>query len=219
MEPQLLQGEGNLLWVGRWKMIELHHGVSWTRVWTPWAAEPILGLATAALRGQNTGRGGRSHGADGEVAVGDLSGTSRQGELAYQWSPEANRAVFYPRVVCPYSGSDRLEWRVSTGLGTVYATTVTYPFQGDALQRRADRLRRRLPDDEPGRGDRPDGGARSACGSSSVSIRPGGDQPAYPVFIPAERRVMSGLYAAARRSSAPRKAISARSPPGSMSSI
>src|SRR5438270_6785063 len=46
------------------------------------------------------------------------------GELAYQWSPEANRAVFYPRVICPFSGSDRLEWRVSAGLGTVYATTV-----------------------------------------------------------------------------------------------
>jgi uncharacterized OB-fold protein len=42
------------------------------------------------------------------------------GELAYQWSPEAGKAVFYPRVICPYSGSSRLEWRVSAGLGTVY---------------------------------------------------------------------------------------------------
>ena len=40
---------------------------------------------------------------------------------------EAGRAVFYPRVICPYTGSDRLEWRVSAGLGTVYATTVTHP--------------------------------------------------------------------------------------------
>jgi uncharacterized protein len=54
-----------------------------------------------------------------------------KGELAYQWSPKAGRAVFYPRVVCPYSGSTELEWRVASGLGTVYATTVTYPFQGD----------------------------------------------------------------------------------------
>ncbi|HYM72468.1 MAG TPA: OB-fold domain-containing protein [Stellaceae bacterium] len=54
-----------------------------------------------------------------------------KGELAYQWSKAANRAVFYPRVVCPYSGSTDLEWRVASGLGTVYATTVTYPFQGD----------------------------------------------------------------------------------------
>ncbi|MGH7047732.1 MAG: Zn-ribbon domain-containing OB-fold protein [Stellaceae bacterium] len=52
------------------------------------------------------------------------------GELAYQWSPQANRAVFYPRVICPYSGSDRLEWRTSAGLGTVYATTVTHPRDG-----------------------------------------------------------------------------------------
>jgi uncharacterized protein len=54
-----------------------------------------------------------------------------KGELAYQWSPAAGRAVFYPRLVCPYSGSTALEWRVATGLGTVYATTVTHPAQGD----------------------------------------------------------------------------------------
>ena len=24
-----------------------------------------------------------------------------KGELAYQWSPEAQRAVFYPRLICP----------------------------------------------------------------------------------------------------------------------
>jgi uncharacterized protein len=53
-----------------------------------------------------------------------------RGELAYQWSPEARRAVFYPRVLCPFTGSDRLEWRISTGLGTVYATTVTHPREG-----------------------------------------------------------------------------------------
>ena len=53
-----------------------------------------------------------------------------RGELAYQWSPEAGRAVFYPRVICPYTGSDRLEWRVSAGLGTVYAATVTHPREG-----------------------------------------------------------------------------------------
>ncbi|HEX3952581.1 MAG TPA: OB-fold domain-containing protein [Stellaceae bacterium] len=51
-----------------------------------------------------------------------------KGELAYQWSPEAGRSVFYPRLVCPYSGSTNLEWRVASGLGTVYATTVTHPF-------------------------------------------------------------------------------------------
>ena len=54
-----------------------------------------------------------------------------KGELAYQWDKVEGRAVFYPRVVSPYSGSAELEWRVASGLGTVYATTVTYPFQGD----------------------------------------------------------------------------------------
>src|SRR6516165_12285307 len=31
-------------------------------------------------------------------------------------SPEAGRAVFYPRMLCPFTGSDRLEWRISKGL-------------------------------------------------------------------------------------------------------
>ncbi|HEX6442733.1 MAG TPA: OB-fold domain-containing protein [Stellaceae bacterium] len=53
-----------------------------------------------------------------------------KGELAYQWSPEASRAVFYPRVLCPFTGSNNLEWRIASGLGTVYATTVTHPQQG-----------------------------------------------------------------------------------------
>ena len=39
----------------------------------------------------------------------------QKGELAYQFSPAANRAVFFPRLLCPYSGSDQLEWRVSKG--------------------------------------------------------------------------------------------------------
>jgi uncharacterized protein len=53
-----------------------------------------------------------------------------KGELAYQFSPEANASIFYPRVICPITGSDRLEWRVSKGMGTVHATTVVYPQQG-----------------------------------------------------------------------------------------
>ena len=53
-----------------------------------------------------------------------------KGELAYQFSPAANRAVFFPRLICPYTGSDQLEWRVSQGRGTVYATTVVHPAEG-----------------------------------------------------------------------------------------
>ena len=31
------------------------------------------------------------------------------GELAYQFSVAANKPVFYPRIVCPYTGSGQLE--------------------------------------------------------------------------------------------------------------
>ena len=53
-----------------------------------------------------------------------------RGQLAYQWSVTAGRAVFYPRLISPSTGSDQLEWRVSKGLGTVYSTTVVNPQQG-----------------------------------------------------------------------------------------
>jgi uncharacterized protein len=109
-----------------------------------------------------------------------------KGELAYQWSPTANRAVFYPRVICPFTGSERLEWRVSAGLGTVYATTVVHPVREGAPYNVAlidcdegFRLMSRVEDIAP----------------QAVEIgmrvkfrvhRPGGDEPPYPVFAPEE---------------------------------
>ena len=45
----------------------------------------------------------------------------RNGLLVYQYSLEAGKAFFPPRVVCPYSASDRFEWRESSGRGTVYS--------------------------------------------------------------------------------------------------
>lgn len=54
----------------------------------------------------------------------------RAGELAYQFSPASGKPVFYPRVVCPDTGSEDLEWRISKGLGTVHATTAVHPQQG-----------------------------------------------------------------------------------------
>ena len=53
------------------------------------------------------------------------------GELAYQYSPAAGRPVFYPRVACPYTGNEDLEWRISSGRGVVYATTTVHPASGD----------------------------------------------------------------------------------------
>ena len=105
------------------------------------------------------------------------------GELAYQWSPKAGRAVFYPRVVCPYSGSAALEWRVSKGLGTVYATTVTHPFKGDGYNivlvdcDEGFRMMGRVEEIDPM--------AVKIGLRVKFRVHPAeGDQPAYPVFTP-----------------------------------
>ena len=45
------------------------------------------------------------------------------GELRFQRCRGCGRAVFYPRVLCPYCGANALTWEVSAGKGTVYATT------------------------------------------------------------------------------------------------
>jgi len=106
-------------------------------------------------------------------------------ELAYQWSPVANRAVFYPRVVCPFSGSDRLEWRVSSGLGTVYATTVTHPREGASYNvalidcDEGFRLMSRVEEIAPD-------GVRIGMRVRLRIHRPGGGEPPYPVFVPVE---------------------------------
>lgn len=55
----------------------------------------------------------------------------RAGQLAYQYSPDAGRAVFFPRLVCPFSGNSELQWRISQGYGTVHATTVVFPREGE----------------------------------------------------------------------------------------
>ena len=50
----------------------------------------------------------------------------QQGRLAYQYSPSAKTAVFYPRIIDPHTGHDGLEWRISAGTGTVYSATVVH---------------------------------------------------------------------------------------------
>ena len=107
-----------------------------------------------------------------------------KGELAYQWSPEAGKAVFYPRVICPFTGSDRLEWRISAGLGTVYATTVTHPREGAPYNvalidcDEGFRLMSRVEDLPPE-------AVRIGMRVKFRVHRPGGDEPPYPVFVPA----------------------------------
>ena len=53
----------------------------------------------------------------------------KKGELAYQVT-EDGKALFFPRVVAPGTGSTKLEWKISKGLGTVYSTTVVY-YKGE----------------------------------------------------------------------------------------
>lgn len=55
----------------------------------------------------------------------------REGQLAYQYSKQAGKAIFFPRVRCPYTGKEDIEWRISEGLGTVYSTSVVFPRKGD----------------------------------------------------------------------------------------
>ncbi len=48
------------------------------------------------------------------------------GELGYQRCRDCGAAIFYPRVLCPACGGVSLEWRASSGRGTVHATTAVY---------------------------------------------------------------------------------------------
>lgn len=49
-----------------------------------------------------------------------------EGRLAYQFDPVTAQPVFYPRLLGPSTGSQDLQWRISCGTGTVYATTVVH---------------------------------------------------------------------------------------------
>lgn len=55
--------------------------------------------------------------------------------LDFQWDPVAERAVFYPRLVSPFSGTTELEWRTSAGLGTVYSTSIVHARGRDGVPR------------------------------------------------------------------------------------
>lgn len=109
----------------------------------------------------------------------------RRGELGYQFSPSAGQAVFYPRVIAPRTGADDLEWRVSKGLGTVHATTVVQPQNGQPYNvclvdvDEGFRMMSRVEDIAPS--------------SVKIGLRvrfrvhaPGGDEDPYPVFTPAD---------------------------------
>jgi len=46
------------------------------------------------------------------------------GSFEIQRCADCGRHVFYPRVLCPHCGADRLGWVAPSGRGTVYSTTV-----------------------------------------------------------------------------------------------
>ena len=108
-----------------------------------------------------------------------------RGELAYQFSPEAGRPVFYPRVLCPFTGSETLEWRISKGLGTVHATTVVHPAEGKPFNvalvdcDEGFRLMSRVEDIAPEQ-------VRIGQRVRFRVQKAEGDEAPYPVFTPAE---------------------------------
>lgn len=111
----------------------------------------------------------------------------RRGELAYQCSVQDGRAVFYPRVLVPESGSPNLEWRVSAGRGVVYASTTVYrrnePPRNVCLVDLDEgfRMMSRVEDI--------DHGAVMIGMRVRMRMHPGeGNEPPYPVFVPEDNR-------------------------------
>ncbi len=109
----------------------------------------------------------------------------KRGELGYQFSPSLNKAVFYPRVISPGTGKADLEWRVSKGLGTVHATTVTHPQKGDPYNvclvdmDEGFRLMTRVEDIAPM-------DVKIGMRVKFRVFQPEGDEDPYPVFTPSE---------------------------------
>jgi uncharacterized OB-fold protein len=106
------------------------------------------------------------------------------GQLAYQVTQDG-KPVFYPRAVAPGTGAP-LEWRVSSGLGTVYSTTVVHsrneaPFNVALIDMdEGFRLMSRVEEIDPM--------AVKIGMRVRVRTHPGDEkQPPYPVFTPAEK--------------------------------
>lgn len=47
-----------------------------------------------------------------------------QGRFEIQKCAGCGKHVFYPRVICPHCGADKLAWVAASGAGTIYSTTV-----------------------------------------------------------------------------------------------
>lgn len=107
------------------------------------------------------------------------------GNLAFQVDCQTGQPVFYPRVSAPTTGNS-LAWKISSGLGTVYATTVVHQREGSTYNvalidmDEGFRLMSRvesIPAEEVSIGLR-----------VKAKIHPAqGDTPPYPTFVPLER--------------------------------
>ena len=51
---------------------------------------------------------------------------AKRGRLALQYDPDADRYQFWPRAISTATGRRNLEWRETSGRGTVYSYTVTH---------------------------------------------------------------------------------------------
>jgi uncharacterized OB-fold protein len=51
---------------------------------------------------------------------------TRDQRLVLPWCTECERAIWYPRTVCPTCFGSAIEWRDDVGDGTVYAASVHY---------------------------------------------------------------------------------------------
>jgi uncharacterized protein len=49
---------------------------------------------------------------------------ARQGRFLIPVCTACDRAHWYPRVICPFCASDKVEWRQASGKGTIYTFSV-----------------------------------------------------------------------------------------------
>ena len=49
---------------------------------------------------------------------------AREGRFLLPHCTTCSKAHWYPRAICPFCGSDKIEWRAASGKGTIYTFSV-----------------------------------------------------------------------------------------------
>jgi len=49
---------------------------------------------------------------------------AREGRFLVPFCTACGKAHWYPRAICPFCGSERIEWRAGSGKGTIYTFSV-----------------------------------------------------------------------------------------------